>query len=395
MIKSLFNSALVVALATGISACGSLFGNEGYFRDRGDDYLKSDTIPPMKVPENMQTGAVEQLYVIPGTKVEEQEFAEESYEVPRPQPLAANQATEQVKIQRLGQNRWILINKPPSEAWPRVRNFLSRTGLQVAFTDATNGIIETSWLQFKDDPENRDRYRLRIEQGVQPDSTEIHVLHMSVDKSAVNANLTWPKNSVNPERESWMIDELSATLASESGDGAASLLAQTIGGNAKVQFVNAQGEAYLRMELDYLRAWATMGYALQREGFTLWDEDREIGVYYAGYSTPKDEEESGFFRGWFGGDDQPVITSPYTLEQILAHLQLQDNPENRHVLASLSGRTSDNSIGEPLQAVPGYLVFVRAVDNNNIEVRIRDGYAKKPSAKETKRLLKVIRRNLI
>ena len=74
---------------------------------------------------------------------------------------------------------------------------------------------------------------------------------------------------------------------------------------------------------------------------------------------------------------------------MLSHLQLDDSPDNRAIFDSVSVAKS-----EPLENVPGYLVVVRGI-NDQIEVRIRDGYAQKLSNRESKQLLSLIRRNLI
>lgn len=382
---------MILGLSLGVAGCNALFGNEGYFRDRGDDYLKAEAIPPVKVPAGIDKGNMAQLYVIPPVGKSDLDY-EEGFETPRPQPLAANMMTEKVKIQRLGDQRWILINTPPSEAWPRVRNFLSRNKLQVVFTDATNGVLETGWLQFKTDQEKKNKYRLQIEQGVQPDSTEIHVLHMSIPKDVPGSGqVNWPAKSIDPERESWMLDELAATLASEITAGATSLLAQTIGGAAKVELSSGDIEPVLKLDLEYLRAWATVGHAVQTEGFSLMDEDSVVGIYYVDYHKVEDEDDDeGWFSGWFGDEKREPGTSPYTLQQILTHLQLEDTPQNREIFSSVV----NNSNGDPLQDVPGFLIVVRGHDGG-VEVRIRDAYAKVLAPKQAKQLLAVIRRNLI
>ncbi len=383
--------ALTLGAAVGLSGCSALFGNEGYFRDRGDDYLKAESLPPITLPPDADSNQLEQLYVIPS--VASNDFDEgERFEVPRPQPLAANMLTEKVKIQKLGSKRWILINTRPSEVWPRVRNFLARNGLQVVNTDAASGIIDTAWLQFKSDLDQKNKYRILIEQGVQPDSTEIHVLHVSAAAGkSVSAPVEWPAQSIDPERESWMLDELAATLASDVTSGATSLLAQTIGGAAKVSISAAGTEPVLKMGIDMVRAWATLGHAVQQEGFSLLDEDSVVGIYYVHYRKPEDEDEPGWFSRWFGSDDDEQVSSPYTLQQILSHLQLADTPENRAIFSSVINNTGS---AEVLQDAPGYLVVVRGHDDF-VEVRIRDAYAKTLAPKQARQLLALIRRNLI
>ena len=377
-----------------VTGCSSLFGQEGYFRDRGDDYLKADVIAPMTLPEGISSDRIEQLYAIPASHSNSFDELVE-FEVPRPQPLSDNAFTDKVKIQKVANNRWILINAAPAEVWPKVRQFLSANRLEVVFTDATTGVIETGWLQFKSDEKNKDKYRLQIEQGVQPGSSEVHVLHMSVSqKIPGRGQVNWPKQSINPEREAWMLDELASTLASDTTTGqSASLLAQTIGVSDKVELLIEDKEPLLRLDLDYTRAWATVGYAVKKEGFTLWDQDDVVGVYHVDFQEvdedEEDDSEPGFFSRLFSSDEGDEQSSPYDLATILTHLQLADTEANRKIFASVSSRANT-----ALSDVPGYLVVVRGLEGK-IEIRIRDGYARNLAPKEAKKLLNIIRRNLI
>ncbi len=383
--------AAVVAAVGGIAGCSTLTGPEGYFRDRGDDYLKADVIEPMKLPEGVEQQHIEQLYRVPVISRSEDEVAT-SFEIPRPQALSDNAFTDKVKIQKLGAKRWILVSATPAEVWPQVRGFLSRNNLEVVYTDATTGTIETGWLKFKGDDESKDKYRLQIEQGVQPESTEIHVLHMSVPNDVPGrGQINWPTSSINQEREAWMRDELAATIASDnSGAQAASLLAQTIGLSDKVTVDSSGAEPVLKLSLAHSRAWATVGHAVKQGGFTLWEQDDAVGVFYVDYEKLEEESEPGFFSGWFGGDDEGEIsTSPYSLSEVLSRLQLSETDGSRDIFSSISSSES-----EPLASVPGFLVVVRG-ENHQIEVRIRDGYARNLDAREAKKLLNVIRNNLI
>ncbi|MBR9912811.1 MAG: outer membrane protein assembly factor BamC [Gammaproteobacteria bacterium] len=382
-------SALVaVGLMTG---CSSMFGPEGYFRDRGDDYLKADVMPPMVVPAGVEQREVDQLYVIPEIS-SEAELAT-NFQVPRPQSLSENAFTDRVKIQKLDDKRWILVSASPAEVWPQVRGFLSRNNLEVVYTDAATGIIETGWLRFVNDDKTQNKYRMRIEQGIQPDSTEIHVLHLSVDSSAgSNRNVQWPQRSSNPERENWMVDELAGVIASDtSGSQAASLLAQSIGFSSKVVLDTEGAEPVLRLNVDRARALATVTHALNQGGFILWEQEARFGVFYVTYdeNAADKEEEPGFFGRLFGGDKKVIPAPPYSLADILANLQLEDTELNRRIFA---GRGSNP--GQVLSKVPGYLLVAHS-ENQGVAVRIRDGYGRTLGKNEAKHLLAVVRQNLI
>jgi len=383
--RFLQRTALVstVALMTG---CGSLFGPEGYFRDHSSDYQKADVIEPMVVPPGVAIQNVDDLYRIPAIKQQSIDVSG-GFDVPRPQPLGESAFSDRVKIQSLSGERWILVSEKPSEVWPHVRRFLSLNRLGVSFTDATTGVIETDWLRFKDDEDNKDKYRLQIEQGVQPDSTEIHIRHVSVNKEdSTKAPVVWPKASVNTERESWLVDELSGALASLSSTAqAASLLAQTIGVGDKVDLIKDGGEPILRLKLSYSRAWATLSQSVQKNGFHTWDRDDQLGVAYVQYQA-QEETAKGWFLSAFT-DSNAAPQTPYSLSEVLEHLQFDDT--NTTIFSSMS-----HAAKAPLDDVPGYLVIIRG-QSGAIDVRVRNGYGTVLPEKQARHLLNLIRRNLI
>lgn len=384
---------VVLLLPAVLAGCGSLFGEEGYFRDRGDDYLKADVIAPIDVPQGIEQQEREQLYIIPAIATDNIDYASH-FQTPRPQALSENAFSDKVKIQKLEDKRWILVSAAPTEVWPQVRGFLSRNNLEVVYTDATAGVIETGWLKFTNDEVTQNKYRLQIEQGIQPDSTEIHVLHLSVDRNSSAANtIDWPQKSTNADREAWMVDELAGVIASDtSGSQAASLLAQTIGLSDKVT-LNVDGEEpVLRLNVDYTRSQATIIQALDKEGFTFWAQNTKPDLFYVHYAEvdPKESEEPGFFGRLFGkGKPAPMPVSPYSLAEVLANLKYENSEENRNIFAGI--KPSETS---KLTNVPGFLV-VMSRGEQQVEVRIRNAYGQRLSKPMAKRLLAIIRHNLI
>ncbi len=379
-----FKTLLVLGGIACLSGCGVLFGDDGVFRDASSDYVKSEELPEIRVPEGYDKSQLHELYAIPA--VQEDSLDEVVFsDTPRPDPLASSQQDSSVKIQKLYEKRWILVSAPPSEVWPRVRNFLNVTGLAVASADAHQGIIETAWLQFKNDPEHKDKYRIRLEQGVQIDSTEVHIRHVTMTNEVAEktTTVTWPETSTNAEREGWMVDELAGAIAADmKQSGSSSLLAQTIAGQEKVVIDITGREPVLSLNLDFNRAWATLHHAMGEEGFTLWGENIERKVFYVGYRKPEPEgdEEPGFWGRLFGGDDKADrSTAEKTLPDVLAAL-----PEDLVAATPAAGTN----------AVPGYLVIVTE-DAGRIDVRIRDTAAGQLKRQEARRLLTIIRRNLI
>ena len=144
--------------------CGYIGGEKGVFRDRAEDYKKAPETPPITVPAGMDSAKLSEIYVIP--PVEDKFLSQGKFEVPQPVPLAAGAGPEVVRIQKLGEDSWILIGVPPGQVWPQVRNFMAASGMQIARADARAGIMESNWLTVEGQPLSS-RFQFRMEQGVQ------------------------------------------------------------------------------------------------------------------------------------------------------------------------------------------------------------------------------------
>ncbi len=329
--RPLFRLLLPLVVVT-LGGCGWLVGDEGFFRDRGDDYRKAKSIPPMQVPADKKSEAVSELYVIPVERTDA--LLEREFEVPRPQPIQGNPEEKVVRIQKLGEQQWILLDEAPAESWPRVRNFLISNQIGIEREDAGSGQMETGWLTFKSDATRREKYRFRVEQGVQRASSEIYVLQMGYRKESGEdiPAPAWPATSMDAERETWMIKELANYLASTSGESSVSLLAQGISTVNKVYLVrDASGQPVIDLRLPFDRAWASLGRALERAGLTVKDLDRSTGVYFVTYEPAKrkegaegeegteEEKKPGMMSrlfSWWGDDEDenPAIGHSYRIE---------------------------------------------------------------------------------
>jgi len=390
-VRSLLRFGCLACLSVTLSGCGMFFGDDGVFRNRENDYLKADSLPPLVLPPTANKEALGELYPIPPISAADfgYDATASDYEVPRPMPLSANMLQDNVKIQRVGENSWILVNAAPGELWPRIRNFLNSNNLSVTRADLKQGIIETGWLQFKTDLNSYDRYRLQIDQGIQPETSEIHITHMNVAGSTKPVqDPEWPSKSMNPEREKWLLDELAGTLATDSAAVGTSLLAQGLGGNAaaKAALGMYKNEPVMTLKLDKTRTMATIAYAAKRDGFQLFDSDAGTGMFYVFYKNPQDAKPGWFKRFFHIGLHPKPATTPYSLEQLAANLPQGDALET----TPYSNRDAEKK----LKDAPGYLILVTGQPGDYV-IRVRDPYGKRLKPREARELITVLRKNLI
>ena len=316
--------AVVIALLAIGTGCGYLFGDDGIFRDPSDDYKRAPELPVVAVPEDADSKELRDLYAVPPVK--ESLVMAGEFEVPRPAPLVAGAGEEMVRIQKLGDERWALVGAAPGQVWPQVRAFLAASGVQVSRVDASAGLMETGWLQLED-REMAARFRFRIEQGVQRGTSELHVLQMN---QAGDVN-SWPSVSDDLDVEAEMLRAVSQFLANSSDSAPVSMIAeQAISGGGKITMQESpEGYTYIRLELPFERAWASLGRALENSGFEITDRDRSSGDYYARLVGLAEEGDDGWFDWLFPDEEHPMAGREFkvsvgSLEEKVVAIRLQE-----------------------------------------------------------------------
>jgi outer membrane protein assembly factor BamC len=292
------NAIVMSALLLSGTGCGSIFGEQGVFRDRSQDYKKAPQTPPVTVPTGMESVPLRDIYVIP--PVEDNFLAQGKFEVPRPVPLSSGAGQEVVRIQKLGDESWILIGVAPGQVWPQVRNFMSASGMQIARADARAGIMESNWLAVEGQSLTS-RFQFRMEQGVQRGTSELHILQMTQGGSSK----AWPSKSDDPAQAAEMQQAIAQFLADSADSAPVSMIAeQGISADGKISMQEApEGYAFLRLELPFDRAWASMGRALEKSSFEITDRDRSSGIYYVRFQSEAAEEEQGWWADLWNSED--------------------------------------------------------------------------------------------
>jgi|TARA_Y100000310_G_scaffold345590_1_gene466976 outer membrane protein assembly factor BamC len=310
---------VIVIIAFTVTSC-SLFG---LFRDRENDYLKANTLPRTKIPEELDSPPFKDLMVIPEI-VDSRGIAGQEFEVPVPVPLNTNFGVERIVIRRLGDARWIFLDVPPAAVWSALRDFWQSNNLTIAIVDPGRGLIETEWLgsqggdaeqifeslkEGRSQTSGRDliksKFQMRIEPGVRAGSSEIYLRYKQVVTGSRQVlQLDWSEQSDDIQLEDTVLSAIAYHLGERIDQSTSiSLLAGSITNESRAVLVPDRTKPVLKYKLDFNRAWATVGAALDNARINVEDLDRTSAVYFV-YYRDGDDGQPGFIRRLFMDEDE-------------------------------------------------------------------------------------------
>ena len=228
-----------------------------------------------------------------------------------------------VRIERQGNQRWLVTSLTPEQLWPRLQAFWKDNGFTLAVDQAATGVMETEWNENRAKlPQDivrstvgrvfdslystgeRDKFRTRVERT--PSGSEVYISHRGVQEVYTNTqkdSTIWQPRPADPQLEAAFLARLLTRLG-VSEESAKTAVASAPVPPARARIVPDQPGATLQVDDSFDRAWRRVGLALDRGGFTVEDRDRTQGLYFVRYIDPKDvgKAEPGFFAKLFGKD---------------------------------------------------------------------------------------------
>lgn len=334
---------LVMVTPMLLTGCGS---SGGYFTDQEKAYKRQqEATEDLEVPPDLSSLDYRQAMVVPDPKGTS--FSEyESQLKGKPKAYASGGEPvlpqfDGIELKRDGNQRWLLIEAPPEEVWFRVVEFWRMNGLLLTEQNASTGVMTTDWLESRANVEQgtiteylrkafdsiyssatRDQFRVRVERGIRPDTTEVFLTHRGLVEELVenpggDSDTTyWTPRPNEPETESAMLHSLMVYLGVDGERATETLIALDEEQPAeRAKLVERSGRAALLVDDRFSRAWRMVGVALDRVGFTVEDRDRSSGIYFVRYSPLVDNQEEGFFSSLaFWRDNEDLDQDQYQVK---------------------------------------------------------------------------------
>ncbi|MBT2374353.1 outer membrane protein assembly factor BamC [Pseudomonas fluorescens] len=315
--KRLAGLSALALIISSTSGCGWIWGPEGYFRDRGSDYLEAQPSQPMQLPPDVTVAKrLDPLLPIPRNVADD--TAKGEFEVPRPQPISAVADASDYSLQKSGDSRWIMAQRPPAEVWPVAVQFFQDNGFRMDQQRPQTGEFTTAWQQPSElsatmakrlqaggvAGDGETRIRVRIEPGVQRNTSEVYVVSAQRPAGST-ADVDFTTRSVNTGVDSALVDEMLASMSriSEKGGSVSLLAAGSFDTPSRVSLSeDGSGNVVLNLGEDLDRAWSSVGRALEQGQWRVEDINRSLGLYYINLAekAEKKDDEPGFFSKLFG-----------------------------------------------------------------------------------------------
>ena len=327
--------ATAVALAAalllgGCSSLGSLFG-----RDEPDYRNQAGKTQPLEVPPDLSQLARDTRYrAQTGAPVTAsgQQAAAATPSGAAAAPNVAATAIGNIRVERQGNQRWLVVPVPPEQLWPRLREFWLERGFTLAVDDATLGILQTNWAENRAkipqdfirrtigrlfesaySSSERDQFRTRVERAP-GGGTEIYITHRGMEEvytSAQRDTTAWRPRPQDPQIEAEYLSRLMVRLGTRE-EAARTAVTAAAEPPARARVAPAAtpsapaGSGAVSLEIDeaFDRAWRRVGLALDRSSFTVEDRDRAAGLYFVRWVDPKTlpKDDEGFFSRLFSGE---------------------------------------------------------------------------------------------
>ena len=344
MKKQLLPYAITVAVAAVMSGCGMIeknpiYGEEGIFKDRNQEYEKATVSQKLEIPNQIQAKPTQDQLVIPRVG-QTASVRTTDFEVPRPEFFYADTGSDTVKFKKLGDQKVIVVDEPIADVWEKAIDFMKFNQVPVATTDARTGVIESDWiltegpeLTFLDRWMKRltlqdlpDGTRNKIKVSLKPDPenyqrTSIQMQHVQYPKAQAVDAVNWDTEAREVAYKSDMMFEMlrymskatvkpteRSLLAMQNARAARPLLGR-----------DSRGKPVLKIESRIDQAWALLNTAVDNAHLDVGTRNQEIGIMYMTYTTSipvETKKDQGFFA-WLFSDRGEIKLNTDTLNSIL------------------------------------------------------------------------------
>jgi len=317
---------LIIALAfTSLAGCSSV---SDVLEGGSIDYKSAEKAkgPRLEVPPDLTQLQRDDRYAIPEANkgvATASGYSLEQKTRPATGLTVAPQAKGDSRIERDGDQRWLVVARTPGQLWEPIKDFWQDSGFLIKVESLDTGVMETDWAENRAKiPQGfirdtlgkvfdslystgeRDKFRTRLERGPNG-TTEIFISHRGAEEvltGTARETSVWTARPSDPGLEAEFLSRLMSRLGTEEADARAAV-ANAPSLPSRSRLLKTANGSSVQIDEGFDRAWRRVGLALDRVGFTVEDRDRSQGIYFVRYVDQDQDvgnkDSSGFFSKLF------------------------------------------------------------------------------------------------
>jgi len=260
-----------------------------FLTDHKNDYLKEKQTKSIVLPDDQASRPIVDYFPI---NTENNEQVGTDYEIPIPQQVFSSGTSNEVRMHKLGELRWVYVETLPSSAWPVMKDFWTASDYGLSLSNPNTGIIESNRVESNG---KETKLIMKIEHGIRQASSEVFVSHV------VQQNEEWVRVTGENNLEAKVLRQVLDYFASSPSSGGTSLVALNLNYGQKAVLKQSDNkDNFIELNLEYARSWAAVDRALKEALITVKDLDRDQGIFFVEFS--KQGEEKGFIRRLFSSE---------------------------------------------------------------------------------------------
>ena len=355
---------IIISLLLSLTSCADmdiLTDNEVVDAITQPDYVSSSRAKRLDVPPDLTDIETNVQYGVPGEAVSYKDY-EDAKKVGFTE-VKVLQNPEGMEIVKSGNLRWLVVNEEPAKLWPHLETFWQELGFGIKVLNKRTGVMETEWIKssklkfetkkgmasrfdaWLDGLSNladRRKFRTRIENGVEKNTSEIYISQRSIvgmddeakarikrlkegsystdiykiqeyipdgeeEAKEITDKLQKEMNMDEYEINAEILRRLMTKLGMTDLD-AEKVLANPIERKNATLVENKRGN-YLSLNDPYDRSWRRLSLALDIIGFVTEDKNRSKGIFYVKYKDlelegPKKKSKGLISKLAFWDDDE-------------------------------------------------------------------------------------------
>jgi len=321
-------SVLAVSMMAGVLAgCATVEQVKDIVSGPKTDYKSAaKSLPPLEIPPDLTRPTNSDRFAVPnagtgtGASTTFSEYSANRSAAPRAGASDILPEVGNIRMERAGTQRWLVIPEPPEKVWPVVKEFWQASGFLVNIEVPEAGVMETDWAENRAKlPQDfirsaigklldqlystgeRDKFRTRLERTADGKGTEVYISHRGLEEvlraapsggGVRDSQPVWQARASDPELEAEFLRRMMVRFGVDETRAREQVASNTKIERAKL-VKSPDGSGAIDIDEPFDRAWRRVGLALDRVGFTVEDRDRSKGYYFVRYVNPEVDAGTG------------------------------------------------------------------------------------------------------